>query len=114
MEYGNLGTWFGHLVTLAVAGAAWWRAGQREDDKERHALEERAAGLDRRVTTLETQIKTLPSDASIDKLADRLNQLHGDLRELSGRFAEWGRSQKAVEDAVQHVNSYLLNKGHHE
>lgn len=90
------------LVTAAVGIAAWRISRGRARRAEIVSLQDEIGGVRTRVHDVEADLRHLPKHADLQSMGERLEQVHRDLRELSGAFGGLRR-------AVDLMNQYLLD-----
>lgn len=114
-DWGSVASWAGVVTALAASLYAVWRSERRHDEgafaEWAAGIEERFRKIEERQAELEADMRAMPSNAALDRLDERLDQLHGDFRELSGTVRAWGENQKGLTETLQRLNSYLLTKG---
>ncbi len=100
------------LALIAIAGhiKTWMSSGEKVLERKVEVLsvaadevEDKLTQHDRRIQTLEDEIKHLP-----DK--DAIHQLQLDLAELSGHVATLAKSAEATERTTRRVEEFLLNR----
>lgn len=85
------------LVTLILGLVAWWL---RQQAKTQTSITE----LEKRVVNTEQSINHMPTHSEMRDTYARIEHLHGDLKEISGKLTGLGR-------AVDMMNQYLIERG---
>lgn len=111
MEYDALRFWFDVVQvagTVAIGIYVWLANRQRVTTQSIRALEqdvdERLDDHGTRLTRLEEEVRHLPTHDDIGGVFKRIDQIHGDLKELTGAMS-------GVKRAVDLINEHLLNGG---
>jgi len=110
VNYEALRFWFGIVQFILTAGVwvyVWLSNRQRATTKRVQDLEkltlERLQEHDGWLNRLDTKLKYIPTRDDHSKLSDRIEDLHGDLHEISGVLSGLRR-------AVDLMNEHLLNR----
>lgn len=86
------------ILTAAIGVYAWQVARQRAL---REATETQLLDHERRLTLIEEKARHMPSGDSINRLSERLGDLHGDLQRMVGEFTGWQHEMKSLRTSVQ-------------
>ncbi len=99
------------VFILAACFAGWWNSREKVSNKRFSESETRLTKLESGVEKIELKIETMPvcsnharMETNDEKLFKRLDQLHGDVRELCGGV-------KGLANQLELVNEHLLNGG---
>lgn len=91
------------VVTAGVGVVAWRLSRDRARRAEIEAMETDIDAVRVRMQDIEANLRHMPTQSDLRLLSDRLEQMHGDLRELSGSF-------RGLSRAVDLMNSHLLDQ----
>ena len=111
MDYEALNFWLDVLQmasTLVLAIWVWIATRHRVttdrlDELEDH-VQKQVGTHDIRLTRVEEQIAALPTHTDIGGVFKRIDEIHGDLREIAGRI-------EGIDGAVKLMNKFLLEHG---
>lgn len=99
------------IINAIIGISVWWNNREKVTNARFKKSEERVTKVEARVSTVETKVEAMPvcsshsrMEANDTKLMDRLDDLHGDIRELAGGV-------KGLSRAVDLMNEHLINKG---
>ena len=109
MQYGEPVVWIG-IAQLIMNAVAWiyaiYSRRNTTTDRRMQALEsETGRMLDEhadRLARIEEKIRHLPTHSDVGLVFKRIDQIHGDLRQLAG-------TMEGLSHAVNLINEYLLN-----
>lgn len=100
MDYSGLRFWLDifQLAGICIIGVySWWANRERVTNK-------RFERQEKRLNALESEVKRFPSHSQLKELSDRIDRLHGDMREMSG-------SLKGLTRSVDLMSEHLINQG---
>lgn len=103
MDYEAWKFWFTVGQTLATGVLTLWLWAVNRRTVRRAELDAKMAALDHRVTIVEQDVRHGPSHADIKELSHRIEELHGDLKELGGGVT-------GIRRAVDLMNQHLLDR----
>lgn len=110
MDYGALRFWFDVVQvvgTIAIGVYVWLANRQRVTTQSirqlEHDVDERLDDHGTRLSRLEEEVRHLPTHNDIGGVFKRIDQIHGDLKELTGAMSGLRR-------AVDLINDHLLNR----
>lgn len=107
MNYAVWKFWLDVILILVNAGIGiyvWWSNREKVTNTRFRKLEERLGKVEGRVERMPVCENHARMEANDTKLMARLDDLHGDIRELAG-------SLKGLSRAVDLMNEHLINKG---
>lgn len=114
MDLGEAASWAGAVVAalaLIFSVVAYRRAVDREDRHEVAALRTEAGSLDKRLTTVEIQMQSLPTTKAVHDLDLSVSKLSGDVRALTARIDGLDDIVERVEAATARQEDYIHEIG---
>lgn len=91
------------LQTLFMAGVTVWLYWRQRHAARKQEVDEKISAMQQRVTAVEQDMRHAPTDKDLRDLSRHVEEVHGDLKELSGTI-------KGLARAVDLINTHLLDQ----
>ncbi len=100
------------LALIAIAGhiKTWMSSGEKDLEKSVKALTDDGAAAEKKLTEHDRRIQTLEAEVRHLPNKDAVHNLQIDLTELKGHVATMAKSAEATERTTRRVEEFLLNR----
>ena len=99
------------LTTIGVALYVWasnrHRATRDQIEEVRKTHDHRLDNHAERLTRSEEQLRHLPTVSALTELAERVGELHGDLKALSAKFEGWQEVANMMRRQIELMDEFL-------
>ncbi|WP_337267073.1 DUF2730 family protein [Oryzifoliimicrobium ureilyticus] len=92
------------MIAILTAIYSWMTSQSKTTATEMEELKEQMGGVDKRLTSIETQVNHLPDEKAMTALKLALS-------EMNGKFGRMEESISGITRTVYRVEEYLLKKG---